>query len=313
MYVRAMHQSVLLQAAIDMLAIKPNGIYIDATFGRGGHARAILSQLNPTGQLIVIDQDLEAIDNAKSQFADDHRVIICHDSFANLAQLVEKHNLSGQIDGILADLGVSSPQLDQAARGFSFMKAGPLDMRMNQTTGQSVANWLETVDEVTLARIIWQYGEEKFSKRIARAIINARDLKPLETTTELSEVVQHCVPKSKKEKKHPATRTFQALRIFINQELTALEQLLADAPPELTPGGRFVVMSFHSLEDRLVKKAFHRLTTLPDLPRGLPIPDSQIQRDIHFTEVVKKLKATPEEISLNPRARSVILRTIEKR
>ena len=307
-----MHQSVLLTESIAMLDIKPNGTYIDATFGRGGHAKAILDHLGPNGRLMIIDQDQAAIDYANKLFCHDKRIIIYHASFANIQKVVEEKHLSGQIDGILADLGVSSPQLDDAARGFSFKRDGPLDMRMNQSVGQSVAEWLQTTDEASLAKIIWQYGEEKFSRRIAKAIIQAQAKAPLTSTGELKALIEHCVPKSKKEKKHPATRSFQALRIFINQELEALETFLADAPNLLVVGGRLVVISFHSLEDRIVKNAFNGLTKPKELPRGLPIKEKDIKNQIYFRMIAKKLKPGETEIGENIRARSAILRAIER-
>ena len=262
--------------------------------------------------MLIIDQDVEAIDYANKQFCHDKRVLSCHESFANITQIVTTLSLSGQIDGIFADLGVSSPQLDEATRGFSFMKDGPLDMRMNQTAGQSVAEWLQTVDETILAKVIWQYGDEKFSRRIAKVILNTRETSPLRTTAELKQLIERCVPRSKKEKKHPATRTFQALRIFINKELEALETFLQDAPHLLAPQGRLVIISFHSLEDRLVKRAFTKLTKADELPRGLPIKEQDINNQISFRSIAKKQKPDEAETHDNIRARSAILRAIEK-
>lgn len=307
-----MHTPVLLKESLSALAIKPHGTYVDATFGRGGHSRAILAKLGQAGRLVVVDQDLAAITYAKEHFLADKRVIICHASFSDMQSVLAEHQLVHNIDGVLADLGVSSPQLDDGSRGFSFQHDGPLDMRMDQSKGESVAEWLRRVDADALAKVIWQYGEERYSRRIARAIVGAAAQNSITTTGELKAVIEACVPRSHKEKKHPATRTFQALRIFINRELEALTHFLNDAPDVLAPMGRLVVISFHSLEDRLVKQAFRSLTQKPTLPRGLPIKEQDRDDHVAFSLVAKKIKPQADELHQNTRSRSAILRAIEK-
>lgn len=306
-----MHISVLLNEAVEALNIKPNGIYLDGTFGRGGHSSAILARLSPQGRLIVIDKDPEAINVAQTKFGDDPRVSIVHLGFGQLKAITDNLQVTGKVDGILLDLGVSSPQLDEATRGFSFMRDGPLDMRMDTTRGESVAEFLTHVDETELANIIWRYGEEKFSRKIARVIVEARAVKPITTTLQLAQLIEKSIPKIDKFK-HPATRTFQALRIFINGELTELEQALANCNEVLVSQGRLVIISFHSLEDRIVKQFMQAQTTPPNLPRGLPIRQSEINSLQKMRWCIKMQRANDDEVARNVRARSAILRVAEK-
>lgn len=303
-----MHQSVLLSESIDALAIKPNGIYIDGTFGRGGHSQAILDQLGPDGRLIAIDKDPEAIAFANQQFGDDTRFKIVQNSFAEIKNIARELNVLGQVDGVLLDLGVSSPQLDQAERGFSFMKDGPLDMRMNPAQGESVAEFLAHADEKHIAEILWRYGEEKFSRKIAQEIIQTREAHPLITTTDLVNLIEKVIYKREKHK-HPATRSFQALRIYINQELADLEKLLADVDAVLAPEGRLAIISFHSLEDRIVKQTLTIWVAGPKQPRHMPIVPDQEPR---YTWVARKCKPSLNETEHNRRSRSAILRVVEK-
>jgi len=302
------HRTVLLDAAVEALAIQPEGIYVDGTFGRGGHSALILKALGQSGQLIAFDKDLAAIDVARQLFADDSRFVIHHESFADLKTIAEQHNLLGKIDGVLLDLGVSSPQLDEAERGFSFMKDGPLDMRMDQARGLSAAEWLAEVEEADLVTVLKEYGEEKFAKRIARAIVEQREKAPLTTTSELAALVEKATP-VKDRFKHPATRTFQAIRIFINRELVDLEEVLASVIDVLAPGGRLVVISFHSLEDRRVKQFMKRESQGPKLPKKLPIAHVETQGRLRL--VGKAIKASEEEVATNPRARSAVMRIAE--
>ena len=302
------HIPVLCDTVIETLAIKPDGTYIDATFGRGGHSESILEKLGSQGRLLVIDKDLAAIKAAEA--LNDPRVVIKHGSFAELDEYVAELGWVEQIDGILMDLGVSSPQLDTAERGFSFRLDGPLDMRMDDSKGLSAAEWLETVDIFDLADIIWRFGEERYARRIARAIIAARDIEPIKTTKQLADIIEKVVYKKPGKKIHVATKTFQAIRIFINQELTDLEKGLEHAVDVLSAGGRLVVMSFHSLEDRIVKQFFNEMVQGEQLPRNLPIKPVDVCTPIKLIKI--DLKASAEEIEQNPRARSVRLRVAEK-
>ncbi len=303
-----MHKTVLLDEAVEGLNIKPDGVYIDATFGRGGHSALIVAELKPEGRLIVCDQDITAIELAKERFCDDARVTVIHDNFGGLGQHLRDLELWGKVDGILFDLGVSSPQLDEAHRGFSFLKDGPLDMRMDQTRGIPLSEKLKTVELKELIRVLRDYGEEKFSPKIAEAIIK----KMPQTTKELADLVSLAIPKKFHEiHKHPATRTFQALRIWLNGELTALERVLQFFPDILKCGGRAVFISFHSLEDRLVKERMRELTSLPSYPRGLPIQHT-LADSPPMQICIKMHKPSDVEIQQNPRARSAVLRVMER-
>lgn len=303
------HQPVLLQEVLEGLAIKPDGIYLDGTFGRGGHAAEILQRLGEKGRLLAMDQDPQAVETAKQRFGDDARFEIVHGNFEGLIDIVNQRGLHRKIDGILLDLGVSSPQLDDAERGFSFLKPGPLDMRMNPTVGQSAAEWLAHVDEHELITVLREYGEERFAKRIAFSIIARREEQAINDTLQLAELISAAVPKKEKHK-HPATRSFQAIRIYINRELEVLENVLHQAVEVLAPGGRLAVISFHSLEDRIAKRFMRDISRGPQLPKNLPIMDSDIKVD--FRIIGKAIKPGEDEIRRNPRARSSVLRVLEK-
>ena len=304
-----MHQSVLLLEAIQGLNIQPAGCYIDATFGRGGHSQAILKKLNHSGRLIAIDKDPAAITHAHQLFQHDSRFSIHQMSFASLGILLEKLQLKGRIDGILFDLGVSSPQLDEADRGFSFLRDGVLDMRMDNSAGTDAATWLATVDKKVLANVLWEYGEERFADRIAQAIVRARAEHPIQTTRQLAEIIAAAHPAWQKGK-HPATQSFQAIRIFINNELNDLKESLNQALDALNMAGRLCVISFHSLEDRIVKHFMQAKSQGEQLPPRLPIKHASFLPT--FKKIGKAIKPTLQEIQLNPRARSAVLRIGEK-
>ena len=302
------HISVLLSEALSALAIREDGIYIDATFGRGGHSRAILERLSKQGRLLVLDQDPEAIAAAKT--IKDSRLTVIQARFSEIGAIVEREGLVGQVDGILLDIGVSSPQLDNPERGFSFMQDGPLDMRMDPTQGQSVAEWLEHVKEETLSNVIFQYGEERYSRRIARAIVEARKTQLLTSTLVLAEIIAKAHPKWEPHK-NPATRTFQALRIFINKELEELSSCLSQCEAILKTGGRLAVISFHSLEDSLVKEFGRAVKAVK--PRKLPLTKEQLDKyTAKLKSVGKAIKPTAMEIAKNPRSRSATLRVMER-
>ncbi|WP_182057095.1 16S rRNA (cytosine(1402)-N(4))-methyltransferase RsmH [Pantoea sp. ME81] len=304
------HTTVLLDEAVNGLNIRDDGIYIDGTFGRGGHSRLILSQLGEKGQLLAIDRDPQAI--AAAAEIQDPRFSIVHGPFSALAEYVEARGLTGKIDGVLLDLGVSSPQLDDAERGFSFMRDGPLDMRMDPTRGQSAAEWLMNAEEADIAFVIKTYGEEKFGKRIARAIVERNREQPMTRTKELATVIAAAMP-VKDKFKHPATRTFQAIRIWINSELEEIDTALKGAMSVLAPGGRLSVISFHSLEDRLVKRFMRDQSRGPQVPAGIPMTDSQLKalggREL---KTLGKLIPGEAEVNENPRARSSVLRIAER-
>lgn len=306
------HISVLLQEALDGLAIKPDGCYLDGTFGRGGHSRAILSKLGPQGRLFAIDRDPTAIATAVLLKAEDPRFHITHSPFAALATIAEQLHITGALDGILLDLGVSSPQLDDADRGFSFMRDGPLDMRMDPSSGISAAAWLAEADVEDISFVLREYGEEKFAWRIAQAIVAARAETQITRTAQLAKLISDSVPKSNKEKKHPATRSFQAIRIYINSELEQVNQALQAAMQVLKPGGRLVVISFHSLEDRLVKQFMRRYAKGEPVPRGIPLTAAQMQQRTELTLIGKAIMPSEQELEANPRARSAVLRIAEK-
>ncbi len=304
------HQAVLLKEALESLNIRPSGNYIDATFGRGGHSRAILQQLNEDGLLIAFDQDPEAVAFAKQQFADEPRLKIEHCNFNQVADVVEQYGLTGNIDGVLMDLGVSSPQLDDAERGFSFLRSGPLDMRMDTSQGETARQWLARVKLADLINVLKKYGEEKFARRIATAIIETREQREITETGDLAEIISNAIPVKEKHK-HPATRSFQAIRIHLNEELHAVEQGLKAAIKVLAKGGRLSVISFHSLEDRIVKRFMRDVSSRPRLPAGLPVMEADIE--VPFRLVGKPVTAGAEELNVNPRARSARLRVLERR
>jgi 16S rRNA (cytosine1402-N4)-methyltransferase len=305
----AKHLPVLLAEVLENLAIKSDGIYVDATFGRGGHTQAILNQLGPAGRLLALDKDPEAILHARQLFATDARFSIEHGSFASLQACLERQNCFGKVDGILLDLGVSSPQLDDPDRGFSFMRDGKLDMRMNSSQGKDAAEWLASVEEEALAKVLWEYGEERFSRRIARSIVAKRQETPITTTKQLAEIVSAAIPRWQKGK-HPATRSFLAIRIAINQELDDLEQVLVQSLEALTVKGRLAVISFHSLEDRLVKRFIQYHEQGDVFPAGMPVKQSMYKQ--RLKRIGRAIKPSAREIAFNPRARSAILRIAEK-
>ena len=307
--IMAAHQSVLLQESIKGLAIKANGTYVDGTFGRGGHSRAILQQLNESGRLIAIDKDQEAIDHAKQHFSNDPRFTIFRGSFAKLNEIATQFQIYGQIDGILLDLGVSSPQLDNPARGFSFMQQGPLDMRMDLGQDLDAARFINQAPPAEMESVFRQYGEERFARRIANAIVSAREETPILTTDVLAEIVKAANPKWEKHK-HPATRVFQAIRIHINQELTDLTECLKQCVAALAVGGRLVVISFHSLEDRIVKQFMRTEEQGERLPIGVPQKAAEIRTC--FKRIGKAIKPQVEEIKQNVRSRSAVLRIGEQ-
>lgn len=304
------HRPVLLQAAVDALRVRANGVYVDGTFGCGGHAAAILAQLGAGGRMWLIDKDPAAISRARQEFAADSRCFVHHGSFAELGTLATAHGIRGRIDGVLLDLGVSSPQLDQAQRGFSFLREGPLDMRMDASRGVSAAMWLAKAPPAEIEGVIREYGEERYARRIAQAIVASRQAGELpRTTCALAELIAAAVPRRELDK-HPATRTFQAIRIAINDELGELRQLLSEICDLLGSGARLVVISFHSLEDRLVKRFMRDNSRIGDLPPGIPIV-AQAMRP-RFRRPAKPVRPDPDEISINPRARSAVLRVAER-
>ena len=305
------HAPVLHREVIEQMNIRADGLYVDGTYGRGGHAQSILERLGEHGRLIVMDKDPEAIDSARSKMGDDIRVTIVHDDYEHLPVLLAEMELSAQVDGVLLDLGVSSPQLDDASRGFSFQKAGPLDMRMNPQEGQSAAEWLQQADAESIAKVLWELGEERYSRRIARKIVETRDHQPIEDTADLSALIASCIPQ-REQKKHPATRSFQAIRIYINRELEHLTAILDSIFDVLKIGGRLLVISFHSLEDRIVKRFFKTQSSKPRVPRGLPLRESELVSNIRLRIIGKAFKAGPQELATNPRARSAVLRVAER-
>jgi 16S rRNA (cytosine1402-N4)-methyltransferase len=300
------HQPVLAAEVLTALRVKPAGVYVDCTFGRGGHSREILARLGPAGRLIAMDRDPQAV--AVGRELADARLTIHYASFSQLASLLQSDRLP-PVDGVLLDLGVSSPQLDEAARGFSFQQDGPLDMRMDPGSGMSAAQWLSQAREKEIGEVIRRYGEERFAKQVARAIVAARSRQPIERTRQLAEIVAQAVP-AREPRQNPATRTFQALRIHINQELEELEVTLPQAEAALAPGGRLAVISFHSLEDRIVKR-FMQARARPQLPARLPVRADQMPRPA-LKLIGRAIQPSESEIQSNPRARSAVLRVAEK-
>ena len=303
------HQSVLLEEALESLNIRPSGTYVDATFGRGGHSRAILQRLNEAGRLIAFDRDPDAVAYAKQQFADEPRLTIEHCNFDQIAGVIEQYGLTEKIDGVLMDLGVSSPQLDAAGRGFSFLRSGPLDMRMDTTKGETARQWLARVKLADLINVLKKYGEEKFARRIATAIVETRAKREITETGDLADIISNAIP-VKEKNKHPATRSFQAIRIYINDELQAVERGLRGAISILAKGGRLSVISFHSLEDRIVKRFMREVSSRPKLPAGLPVMEADIE--VPFRVVGKPVVAGADELEQNPRSRSARLRVLER-
>ena len=303
------HEPVLRNEAVAALNVRADGIYVDATFGRGGHAQAILEQLGPDGRLLALDRDPQAVASAKKQFADEARLTMVHGPFSLLGRAVDERGWHGRVNGILFDLGVSSPQLDEPARGFSFRADGPLDMRMDTTRGESAADWLNRATEQEIADVLYQLGEERYARRIARAILRSREEKPITTTRQLAEVVAGAVP-TRERSKDPATRSFQAIRLHINRELDELREALPQAMDALAPHGRLVVISFHSLEDRIVKQFMRAQEKGRELPPDLPVRHVDIQSRLKV--IGKPVRAGDDEVQRNPRARSAVLRVAEK-
>ncbi len=304
-----LHRPVLIDKVLDALQVKPDGLYVDGTFGRGGHAAAVLDRLGTHGKLLAFDKDPDALAFAADRFGGEPRLDLRRGSFGNLGTVVLELDWKGKVDGILLDLGVSSPQLDDARRGFSFLSDGPLDMRMNPHSGISASDWLARASDRDIADVLWKYGEERRSRRIARAIVTSREETPITTTSQLAGLIAAAVP-GHGHKRHPATKSFQAIRIFINQELDDLEAVLPQTVDALAPGGRLAVISFHSLEDRIVKRFIRDQHRGPQLPPDLPVMPAMYRPPLK--PVGKQVRADEKEIQVNPRARSAVLRVAER-
>jgi 16S rRNA (cytosine1402-N4)-methyltransferase len=301
------HATVLLNEAVEALHVKADGVYVDCTFGRGGHSRLILDRLGERGRLIALDKDPTAV--AAGRAIGDARFHLEHSGFEHLGEVLRKLGAE-QVDGVLLDLGVSSPQLDDEQRGFSFRFDAPLDMRMDTSSGQTAAEWLAAVDEGELAEVIHDYGEERFARQIARAIVAARQELAIRTTKQLSDIVAQSV-RTREPGKNPATRTFQAIRIYINRELEELESVLPQCVDHLKPGGRMAVISFHSLEDRMVKHFMRDMAQGDKLPKSVPIRAADVPQG-KLRMVGRAIYAAAEEVAANPRARSAVLRVAER-
>ena len=306
---QAAHTTVLLHEAVDALVTDTHGFYVDGTFGRGGHAAELLSRLSDQGSVLAIDKDPQAISAGQEYFAEDTRLQLFHGSFADLQNVAAEMGKTGEISGVLLDLGVSSPQLDQAERGFSFMRDGPLDMRMDTSRGLSAAEWIATAEEQDIARVIKEYGEERFARRMASAVVKERVKSPITGTVQLAGILAAAHPAWERGK-HPATKAFQAIRIFINRELEDLEDLLAQVIDNLKVGGRLVVISFHSLEDRRVKRFIRDQEQGIKLPKNLPIRD--IDRGVRLVKVGKAIKPAVTEVDGNIRSRSAVMRVAQR-
>lgn len=312
MSIHLSHQPVLLHEAIQALNVRPDGSYLDGTFGRGGHASEILKLLDPTGYLIALDRDPEAIMFAKTRFADYPQFCCEQRNFSELLTVVSEHQLLGKLQGVLLDVGVSSPQLDAPERGFSFRHNGPLDMRMESSTGISASAWLAQVSEAELAEVIKTLGEERYHRRIAKAIIAARSSAAITQTGQLADIIKAALPRYESDQ-HPATRTFQAIRIYINDELNALQSALDQSVQVLAAGGRLVIISFHSLEDRLVKRFMRRQAKGRELPPDLPVTAAQQAAVQGATlKIIARVRPNDDEILNNPRARSATMRVAER-
>lgn len=302
------HEPVLLDEAIDALSIQPDGIYIDATFGRGGHSKKILEKLNENGKLYALDRDVDAVKFAQEKFHHDKRFCISQTSFSHLAEIAQEKNIAQKVNGILLDLGVSSPQLDDPQRGFSFSQDGPLDMRMDTRRGKTAAAWINSAKEKEIVDVLFTFGEEKFARRMANAIVKERSIQSIETTGRLAEIIKAANPAWEKNK-HPATRAFQAIRIFINEELKEIESVLHQALGILASHGRLVVISFHSLEDRIVKRFMRDFSRDQTIPQGVPVRASELKP--RLKTIGRAIKASETEVRKNPRSRSAVLRVAE--
>ncbi|MDC1143503.1 16S rRNA (cytosine(1402)-N(4))-methyltransferase RsmH [Porticoccaceae bacterium] len=306
---QAAHTTVLLHKAIDALVTDPDGFYIDGTFGRGGHTAELLGRLSNLGSVLAIDKDPEAIAAGKARFAEDARLQLFHGSFADLQSVAADMQRVGDISGVLLDLGVSSPQLDKAERGFSFLRDGPLDMRMDTSKGLSAAEWIASAEEQEIARVIKEYGEERFARRMASAVVKERGKVPITGTVQLAGILAAAHPAWERGR-HPATKAFQAIRIFINRELEDLEELLGQIIDSLKVGGRLVIISFHSLEDRRVKRFIRDQEQGIKLPKNLPVRD--VDRGVRLVKVGKAIKPADTEVDGNIRARSAVMRIAER-
>lgn len=306
---QAAHTTVLLHEAVDALVTDTHGFYVDGTFGRGGHAAELLSRLSDQGSVLAIDKDPQAISAGQEYFAEDTRLQLFHGSFADLQNVAAEMGKTGEISGVLLDLGVSSPQLDQAERGFSFMRDGPLDMRMDTSRGLSAAEWIATAEEQDIAWVIKEYGEERFARRMASAVVKERVKSPITGTVQLAGILAAAHPAWERGK-HPATKAFQAIRIFINRELEDLEDLLAQVIDNLKVGGRLVVISFHSLEDRRVKRFIRDQEQGIKLPKNLPVRD--VERGVRLVKVGKAIKPAVTEVDGNIRSRSAVMRVAQR-
>jgi 16S rRNA (cytosine1402-N4)-methyltransferase len=300
---------VLKDEVLQFLAIRPDGLYVDGTFGRGGHSQAILEQLGPAGRLLALDRDPDAVAVGRRLQAEDSRFQIVHSAYSALGDVLAAEGLAGRVDGILLDVGVSSPQLEDPARGFAFRATGPLDMRMDPGSGVSAADWLNAADEAEIAAVLWRFGEERSARRITRAIAEARAIEPIRTTTQLAGLIERVV--RGEPGRHPATRTFQAIRIHINRELEELEAVLAAARGSLAVGGRLCVISFHSLEDRLVKRFLRDHSRVDPALRALPVVPASALPDLALL-TTRAVRASEAEVARNPRSRSAVLRAAEK-
>lgn len=303
------HVTVLLHETVDALNVQADGVYVDGTFGRGGHSRLLLSQLGEMGKLIVFDKDPQAIEVANQLAKHDKRVHVVHNGFATFQAALNELGIN-QIDGALFDLGISSPQIDDGSRGFSFRFDAPLDMRMDTTRGQSAAEWLAVADEHEIHEVIKNYGEERFSRQIARAIVAQRDETPIDTTRQLAQIAAQCV-RTRERGQDPATRTFQAIRIYINRELDEIEQVLPQVTARLKVGGRLAVIAFHSLEDRIVKQFIRQHSTHAPLPKWAAVREADLPQP-PLRAIGKAIKASETELQVNPRARSAVLRVAER-
>ena len=303
------HKPVLLNEVIKALNIRSDGFYIDGTFGRGGHSREIIKRLGCNGRLLAFDKDPDAVMSAGTDLMQDERFEIIKGSFTMLMSYVKQHEVEEKVSGVLFDLGVSSPQFDNSKRGFSFRYDSPLDMRMNPDEGESVANWLNKANETEIADVIYKYGEERASRKIAKAIISFREKTSIDSTKQLTDIISNSIP-SKKNNIHPATKTFQAFRIFINHELDEIKEVLPQAADVLCKGGRLAAISFHSLEDRIVKRFLRAQSRPKEQPPEIPILENCC--DIKLKLIGKKIRPSKEEITNNPRARSALLRVAER-